>query len=88
MAGGSSRLEWVSTLIEEVFKKKPLNDIVSDEVIAEGAALRAAQLSGELGAARKLVDKIFESNIGIVLGDFKFKDDKKTKDVVWVVTHG
>jgi molecular chaperone HscA len=47
LVGGSTRMPAVREYVEEVFGKKPLTDLDPDLVVAHGAALSAAALSGE-----------------------------------------
>lgn len=47
LVGGSTRMPAVREYVEETFAKKPLTDLDPDLVVAHGAALSAAALSGE-----------------------------------------
>lgn len=47
LVGGSTRMPAVREYVEALFEKKPLTDLDPDLVVAHGAALSAASLSGE-----------------------------------------
>jgi molecular chaperone HscA len=47
LVGGSTRMPAVRDYVESIFEQKPLTDLDPDLVVAHGAALSAAALSGE-----------------------------------------
>lgn len=47
LVGGSTRIPMVKELVEEVFGRKPAQSVNPDEVVAMGAALEGAVLSGQ-----------------------------------------
>jgi molecular chaperone HscA len=47
LVGGSTRMPAVRTFVEELFAQKPLTDVDPDLVVAHGAAISAAALSGD-----------------------------------------
>ena len=51
LVGGSTRVPLVRLRVAELFGREPLDRINPDEVVAQGAALQAAMLSGQIAAA-------------------------------------
>lgn len=47
LVGGSTRIPMVKELVEEIFGRKPAQSVNPDEVVAMGAALEGAVLSGQ-----------------------------------------
>ncbi|HUW81732.1 MAG TPA: molecular chaperone DnaK [Phycisphaerae bacterium] len=56
LVGGSTRMPQVQALVKEVFGKEPNRSINPDEVVAVGAAIQAAILSGDLDKEMVLLD--------------------------------
>jgi len=67
LAGGQTRMPYIQTRIEELFRKPPRRGVNPDEVVAQGAALLARSLGGDgprlidvlsvpIGIARQLPD--------------------------------
>jgi molecular chaperone DnaK len=48
MVGGSTRIPFVRSAVEKLFRKRPHTELNPDEVVALGAAVQAAILSGEV----------------------------------------
>jgi len=64
LVGGSTRVPYVRTYVEEVFGKKPLGDINPEEVVALGAAIQADLLAGEQEGEVLLLD-VLPLSLGI-----------------------
>ncbi|MEK6239655.1 MAG: molecular chaperone DnaK, partial [Planctomycetales bacterium] len=56
LVGGSTRVPRIQELVTEIFGRKPHKGVNPDEVVAGGAALQGAALSGEGGAIAALLD--------------------------------
>ena len=56
LVGGSTRMPQVQALAKEIFGKEPNRSINPDEVVAVGAAIQAAILSGDLDKEMVLLD--------------------------------
>jgi molecular chaperone DnaK len=56
LVGGTTRIPYVRTMVENVFNKKPDKGIDPMECVAFGAAIQAAILSGELEKDIVLLD--------------------------------
>ena len=56
LVGGSTRIPKVQELVKKVFGKEPNRSVNPDEVVAMGAAIQGAQLSGDLESDLVLLD--------------------------------
>ena len=56
LVGGSSRIPKVREIVKEVFKKEPNKSVNPDEVVAIGAAVQGAILTGEVEEQMVLLD--------------------------------
>lgn len=69
MVGGSTRVPLVRQRLSEYFGKEPAANINPDEVVAHGAAIQAAMLSGvvhqDQGGEAKLAENAAPINLGI-----------------------
>ncbi len=63
MVGGSTRIPLVRTAVENLFRSKPHTELNPDEVVALGAAVQAAILSGDV--ADKLLLDVTPLSLGI-----------------------
>ena len=48
LVGGQTRMPKVKQVVEDFFKKKPKQDVNPDEAVAQGAAIQAGVLSGDI----------------------------------------
>merc|ERR1712083_1165251 len=48
LVGGQTRMPKVQALVEKFFEKKPRKDVNPDEAVAQGAAIQAGVLSGNI----------------------------------------
>lgn len=62
LVGGMTRMPLVRKLSEEIFKRKPIYTVSPDESVAQGAAIQAAILSGDV---KKLLLDVTSLSLGI-----------------------
>ena len=48
LVGGSTRIPLIQNIVKDFFKKEPHNGVNPDEVVAMGAAIQGAVLTGEV----------------------------------------
>jgi molecular chaperone DnaK len=65
LVGGSTRIPKVQTIAREVFAKEPNKSLNPDEVVALGAAIQAAVLSGDAGVKDILLLDVTPLSLGV-----------------------
>lgn len=67
LVGGSTRIPYVHKLIQDIFKKKPREDVNPDETVALGAAVQAGLKSGALSKEGLIVTDVAPFSMGIAV---------------------
>jgi molecular chaperone HscC len=69
LAGGASRMPMFRKLISRLFRRLPLQSIDPDEVVAQGAAIRAGMLARDADLIERVMTDVAPFTLGVAVSD-------------------